>query len=46
MKPSLVACARHLIEEYRRFLKTSYRLLDDNPRDGLGEDRGFLTYCY
>ena len=28
----VVACARHLIEVYRRFLKTSYRLLDDNLR--------------
>jgi len=32
MKPSVVGCARHLIEEYRRFLKTSYRFLDDNLR--------------
>ncbi len=32
MKASAVACARHLIEEYRRFLGTSYRFLDEDLR--------------
>jgi len=33
MQPSAVAAVRHVIEEYRRFLKTSYRFLDDRLRE-------------
>jgi hypothetical protein len=33
MQPSAVTCVRHIIEEYRRFLKTSYRFLDPHLRD-------------
>jgi ATP-dependent helicase YprA (DUF1998 family)/ribosomal protein L32 len=32
MKSSAVACVRHLINEYRRFLRTSYRFLDEHLR--------------
>ena len=32
MKYSAMACVNHLIREYRRFLKTSYRFLDDHLR--------------
>lgn len=32
MKASAVACVGHLIEEYRRFLRTSYRFLDEDLR--------------
>jgi ATP-dependent helicase YprA (DUF1998 family) len=33
MKTSAVHCVRHLIEEYRRFLRTSYRFLDPHLRE-------------
>jgi len=33
MKTSAVACVNHLIEEYRRFLRTSYRFLDPHLRE-------------
>ncbi|MDP2897578.1 MAG: DEAD/DEAH box helicase [bacterium] len=33
MKVSAVAAVRHLIDEYRRFLRTSYRFLDDHLRE-------------
>jgi ATP-dependent helicase YprA (DUF1998 family) len=32
MKISAVSCVHHLVEEYRRFLRTSYRFLDDHLR--------------
>ncbi|HAA04632.1 MAG TPA: hypothetical protein DCE18_14900, partial [Syntrophobacteraceae bacterium] len=33
MQASAVSCVRHIIEEYRRFLKTSYRFLDPHLRE-------------
>jgi ATP-dependent helicase YprA (DUF1998 family)/rubrerythrin len=33
MSSSAVACVRHLISEYRRFLRTSYRFLDPSLRE-------------
>ena len=33
MKPNIPLAVRHLIEEYRRFLRTSYRSLDPHLRD-------------
>ena len=33
MKTSAVACVEHLVEEYRRFLRTSYRFLDRQLRE-------------
>lgn len=33
MQPSAVSCVRHIIDEYRRFLKTSYRFLDPHLRN-------------
>jgi hypothetical protein len=33
MQPSAVSCVRHIIDEYRRFLKTSYRFLDPHLRE-------------
>ncbi|MFQ5665803.1 MAG: DEAD/DEAH box helicase [Candidatus Binatia bacterium] len=32
-KTSAVHCVRHLIDEYRRFLRTSYRFLDPHLRE-------------
>ncbi|HWP37890.1 MAG TPA: DEAD/DEAH box helicase [Gemmatimonadales bacterium] len=32
MTASAVSCVQHLIEQYRRFLRTSYRFLDDRLR--------------
>jgi hypothetical protein len=32
MKSSAVACVRHLMDEYRHFLRSSYRFLDDYLR--------------
>jgi len=33
MKPNIPLAVRHLITEYRRFLRTSYRFLDPHLRD-------------
>lgn len=32
MKPNIPLAVRHLIEQYRRFLRTSYRFLDPHLR--------------
>jgi hypothetical protein len=32
VKPNIPQAVRHLIEEYRRFLRTSYRFLDPHLR--------------
>lgn len=32
MKPNIPLAVRHLIEQYRRFLRTSYRFLDPHRR--------------
>lgn len=33
MKPNIPLAVRHLITEYRRFLRTSYRFLDPRLRE-------------
>lgn len=30
MKPSVLAAVRHVVEEYKRFLRTSYRFYDEH----------------
>lgn len=37
MSSTAVACVRHLVEEYRRFLRSSYRLADPKLRDQFEE---------
>ncbi len=45
MRASAIACVRHLVEEYRSFLETSYRCLDPRLREQFYPEERIAIFC-